>query len=737
MRGSRSVMARLAIIGGLAASPSFTVSGVSQAQPVSDCPQWNVQSDRSGLGVQALLKGIAIDARWADVPQSIRSQLQTLANERLAAFRARWGRDGLSRKESILIHCPTAEMTAALDDFYRQTLYEAVPATFAIRSLKSRALARALVRNYLGTIAAKRASLTYSIGVLPNRDWDGISLFDSVRLPDRQAFEDIKRFNASVVRDLRQIDMASLDELERDVWSRALFAARAQAVGAFSGDSFGGADMETACEIVSLNNDVLQAYRVDAGRPKIFATDDEALREVNAIYLHSTKLKWLDAGTFDAAISLALCNSPDGDVERFVGDPARNEIAKDIILLKKWWIERVAASVEARRKCTVYSADDRRDIWEAFSADQMFDNDGSSSMRTFKAKLDAYRDDKLAQYRAAARLALSRVFPDDAMLSHAQRRQVIAAIDGEKSLGLLPAHIASALDRAQGTVNGAAARAWNDAVAANVQFIGGGYGDGDAVRGADAAAIRAMSDEVENWMVAQYQKYPIDIAALFSKFQVAATVSDNSGTDIATGNVSIGVRTKRTRMEYYSLIIHELRHAVSYVWSAGAPEGWKIEPDRGPAMEGSGFAAEALVLEKFLRQTLRDDLAYSLYALQYAVRDARIIGTTDATLAKYFRAGCEAASDPDTIGYARSIAVAYGLAGDAANTAAQRAHVGTNYFQYVSGGLQMLEDIAFLQARIDPAANRSIDPFVLFACSLNNPRRDTAYVAALQACMRR
>jgi hypothetical protein len=714
------------------------LSAACNASPNPNCPenQPDPAVDSGGPGLRTLLKDTAIDTKWAEVPPSTRAQLQTFADRRLAAFRARWDGGALARKAAILINCPTADMTAAVDDFYRKGFYDVVPDTFSLRSLKSSAFATVLVRNYLGTIAAKRASLTYSIGTLPNRDWDGQSMFDSVRLPDRQAYEDIKQFNASVVRDMRRIDKTALGDVERALWERVLFTARAQAVGAFSGDSLGGADMETACEIVSLNNDVLQGYVVDKGRPKIFATDDAVLQEINAIYLHDTELKWLDVGTFKSATTLTLCNtSSDDDVKRDVGDPSRDDVAKAIILLKRWWIERVSESSGARSKCSVYSEEDRTNIWEAFSADQMFNNDETSSMRSFKAVLEAYRDDKLAHYRAAARSALDRVFPDDAILSPAERRRVYAAINQEKALGLLPAKIADALDAAQGAAGGAASRAWNAAVAAHVQYFGGDYAEGASVRAADSAAITAMAEEVKDWMATRYRGYPIDVAALLRKIRVVATASDNSGSDVATGDISIGVRTKRSRMEYYSLIIHELRHAVSYVWSTTAPEGLKIEPDRGPALEGSGVAAEALLLDTFLREMLHDDLAYALYALHYAVRDARMIATTDATLAKYFRSGCSGDNDANTIDFSRAVAKSYGLPDDAANAASLRAHAGTNYFQYITGSLQMLGDIAYLQGQIDASGGHVVDPFVLFACGLNNPRRDATYVNSLRACM--
>jgi hypothetical protein len=184
-----------------------------------------------------------------------------------------------------------------------------------------------------------------------------------------------------------------------------------------------------ACEIVALNSDVLMGYKVDNGRPKIFANDDEVLREVNAIYLHNTALKWLDVGTIASAVKLRLCTGTrDDDVEKYVGKPATNDVAKGIILLTNWWIERVSASSAAQNKCSIYSAQDRAQIWEAFTADQHSNNDSSSSMDTYKAQLDSYRNKKITEYRNTAKLALQLVFPNDAVLTSAQRPQVLGAI---------------------------------------------------------------------------------------------------------------------------------------------------------------------------------------------------------------------------------------------------------------------------------------------------------------------
>jgi hypothetical protein len=679
--------------------------------------------------VQALLKSIPLGTKWADLPVATKTQLQAHAGKRQAAFRARWAADALQQKEAILLGCPTPEMAEATDDYYRKSYDTILPATFSLKDVKNTALARALIRSYLGAFAAYRASLTYPSEKLPNRDWDGKSLFDSIRLPDRQTYEDIKEYNARVVSDLRAIDDATLDETERALKENVLFGLRARSLGGFSGDSFGGADMEVVCEVIGLHNDVVQGFKVDGGRPKIFVSDDEVLREVNASYLHSTRLKWLDLGTL-ASMNHPLCMGTDDDLKQYVGNPAAEEVAKDIILLRSWWIERVSASSEAQNKCTMYSARDRAQIWEAFSADQRSNNDGSSSMATYKSQLGGYRADKIVKYRDAAKLALQQVFPNDTILTAPQRQQVRAMIDAEAAFGLLIEKVATALDAAQGASNGAAAAAWKNAFKAHLVTIGRDYDD-------DVVTIKKMFEEVKAWVGARYVGYPIDVASQFPKFKFVVNNSGGAETSTSTGNIDFGVGSERSKMEYYSLLLHELRHAVASAWRATAPDKSKVASDTGTAVEGSGVAVEELLLAAFLKDTLKDELTYALYSVDYGIRDARFAGTTDATLQKYFRGDCSEASEPNTTDFTKKIAESYGLTGDKADTLALRAHIGTQYFQYISAGVQIVDDIKYLQQQIDPSGQNQIDPYVLFACGLNTPRRDGRYVAALKACMKR
>jgi len=702
-------------------------AAAATAAPSSSCSpsDWSPPPSAGALGVQEVLRDLPVTTRWVDLPISTRERLRELAEDRMEAFRSRWGGAAIEGKLKILLECPTPEMTSAMDEFYRVSYRSVLPETFTLKSVKNRDFARVLVEAYLGAYAIGRAGLTYPNAELPNRDWDGKSLFDSLLLPDRQTYEDWMRYFSRIASSVRKIDEASLTDVEKRLRQQVLFRARAGAVGA----------LYTACELVSADGSILMAYKADKGRPVIFGSDDEVLREVNALYLPNTAMKWMDRGTTKSAIAFSWCNGwSDEDIETYVGPIASSEVAKGIKLLKAWWIERLSSDPASDAKCTVYSADDRANIWEAFSADQQFNNDGSTTMETYRAQIVANAAGKRDRYRRMARLALDELFPNGSVLSAAQRERVNAEIEQEAAFGLLLTKVAEFLDTAQGTKDGPAARTWRDAVQRNVKRLGG-YDAHEAIRPEDEAAIRAMFEQVKAWISNRYKGYPVDVAGVFPLFQFRVTTLNNSSTSMATGNISFGIGTRRSLMEHYSLLLHETRHAVTGAWRANAPDKSKVRQDEGAVIEGSGVAVEELLLETFMRETLDDDLAVALYSLDYGIRDARLVGTTDATLQRYFRAGCSDPAEPDTVEFTKSIANRYGLTGVLGDNVALRPHAGTQYFQYISGGLQVLEDIAFLQNQIGPNIV-PLDPFVLFACNLNNPMRNPDYVSTLKACVR-
>jgi hypothetical protein len=209
--------------------------------------------------------------------------------------------------------------------------------------------------------------------------------------------------------------------------------------------------MEQACDIASLYYDILSGYEGDQGRARIFATDEDVLREVNALYLPNIQLKWLDSGTRASAFSYCAGTAQDR-IKKEIGDPAPNDVAKGMILLQNWWIERVMnIPVE---KCSIYSEQDRGRIWDAFSADQQFNNDGSSSIESYQTVLSKYTVDRAIRYHDYVRVALRQVFPNDAVLTSDERARILAIFDKRTDFGAFMKDIQLELDVAQGLTMG-------------------------------------------------------------------------------------------------------------------------------------------------------------------------------------------------------------------------------------------------------------------------------------------
>ena len=142
---------------------SLQLGSIAQAadSPETQCNPWFEPAEFGGSSVSRVLADMPLTTRWVDVPDSVRQQLKDDADNRLAAFRARWGKAALAIKQDILLRCPTLEMSEAVDDYYRKSYDTVVPQTFSLKNIRNAYFSRALARNYLGTMAAERASLTY------------------------------------------------------------------------------------------------------------------------------------------------------------------------------------------------------------------------------------------------------------------------------------------------------------------------------------------------------------------------------------------------------------------------------------------------------------------------------------------------------------------------------------------------------------------------------------------------
>jgi hypothetical protein len=397
-------------------------------------------------------------------------------------------------------------------------------------------------------------------------------------------------------------------------------------------------------------------------------------------------------------------------------------------LLWTWWAERIG---EAASPFTTYDDADRAALWDAFTAGQMVQTDVGTSLATFASEVEQFRQQKIMTYRQVALDAIALVFPDDNVLSLAQRRAVLLQIRGVEQYGRFNEAIVAALDRAQKTKGGKAARVWRAAWAKEVQMIGGRQTNGELLP-LDIAQAQQMFEAVRAWLAARYPNYPQSVPDALAKVTISFHPGANAYADLF-GGIQFGLGIRRSHLEVYSLLLHELRHAVRAATVATPPVAPDTPTDDGFASEGSGVAAEDLLRVPFLKESLGNPLAVLLYQLDFAIRDARYVATTEAVLTRYDRTTCIASRCPDSIAQAMAIAHRHGLTGPLATTLAERSHVGTQYLQYIFSGERVKN---MLQAYTQEIGTKQpIDPFTLFGCRLNNPRSDPAYVSKLKNCL--
>ncbi|CAN7704315.1 hypothetical protein LJR098_002558 [Rhizobium sp. LjRoot98] len=639
-----------------------------------------------GTIISKLLKPLPIDTRWDDLPKQTQSQLSVLAETRLSHFSSEWDASALASKEKNLLRCPTAAMNLNINRFLAR-FTSAAGASNPLSTIKNQDLGQALKKAYLAEYAAKRATLRYPRGAVENLDWDGTSPFGSIRLPERKSYADIKDYSLKVADELRGLANDDLSPTEIHFREEALYKMRAYSAGAFTGDSWGGADNDSACQLMIRNYDILGGYQLEQKRPEIYQNDDEVLLDANAIFLNNMPLKWQDVGTWNSAKKYCNVTNP-SFVAKLVGDPAVNDTAKAMILFKNWWIERIEASPDSKKKCTIYTEGDRELVWTAFSADQQFNNDQSSSLESYNEKVGEYIADRTLQFRDSASTALDLVFPDPADFSLQDRQTIKEALRQSSAFGAYKDIIPAMLEVIDANSGKSLRDKWDAAWREDVVEIGG-YQPDEQIRKEDIDKINDMFEKTKDWVAKNYNYYPNNPKNFYHGISIKVTTSSNSTTTYP-GNINIGIGTSRTLYEHYSTILHELRHAMEFARAASGQILTVYGADTGPAFEGSGIATEIINLPILANDVFSTPRSIALNRLAYAMHDARLAATSEATAARYFRSGCSEASSPNSIDYVVKLVEKYGLYNEFASNAAVRVHVNAQYLQYLWSGLDML-----------------------------------------------
>lgn len=661
-----------------------------------------------GATALSLVKDLPLDTTWAGLSPSTRAKLEAAARKTERAYERQWDERALREQVRRLEVGATPEATAAFDQYVRDVFgaFLAAPDAYAASTAMSPALRGALRKLYVVRVAAWRLNVLGYANMQP-LEVDGVTRIDQFPLPNERVIAAYQKVAADAVGELRAALAGQLSDEERALADRALFHARTHAAGS-TGFRYGSQDLLTVWGRGGWAYDLAFLRGEPGGK---FLQDDERYAEtINAYYLEP--LRHADRGTVGALPNLVeMLIDPEFVKGELGADPATNAAAKAYYLQTKWFLERAQASRDAQKACDLFTDAERAAMWEGFSADNLFNHDGASSLATFRGEAAASADQDLALYRKVLVDAV-KAFAAEKGLTAAQVAAVETAVNAEARYGAIATAAATALD-ATGAGNGAAFTA----KLSDIPSVGG-YAAGEALRPADRAVVDRVYADVKAFLASAYG---LDVAKLPATVNVKPDA--NSTVTGQDGTITFGLKTARTENWLVRVMLHEVHHS----WNSRG--GVFVE---GPAWEGAATVTEARVFPTLLTKVLtaRGEAAKAAYWLanNYANRNA-LIAKTDATVSILLRNEC---GSKDTVQFARDIGAKWGLADEAALAdVAVRAHHGTSYLQYTAGEILYT---GFLD-RLGAAVGQPLDPFQLQACGLAFAPENAATVTALKACL--
>lgn len=674
---------------------------------------------RGATPIATILAGVPAGTPWAALSPKKKRQLEHAARTYLARVRHDWGTKGLDEKEARLLDGPSPAMIENYDRIVGWFVASEVPATFKASSdVKSPALAAQLKRLYLAWCATHR-------DILPStnpefRDWDGGAVREMLVVDD-ETLDQQKAFVRDV--EAKLVTLQGLEPQDHAIRNKVLFFTRQMKRGT-TGFNLGADDLHQTGGAATRLYDFATSYRADG--TGVILKEDDLLQALNAMTFLDQK--WTNVGTVDAFQTLLGQFTDPGFLAEVGFDPKTLPVAAHYTTLAKWWGERTSALPDATRRCTVYDKADREALWDGFTATNLYDAEGKTTLESYAASYVSLASANLDGVKRIANAALDAAFPPSgADLTAAQRASVRAAIQATTKPAAMVATVTAALDAATGKPD--ASKRFSDALGA-LTVIGGSYAPGDAVSAADKAIVDAMWNDVRAFVKAHYSGYDVDTAALLPP-TVSVTTGGSSFTGTAPGqafaNVSIGIGRPWSKASLYATMLHEGKHAIDIASKA---------PIQGATWEGGGLATEVLVGDRFVAEVMASESTkLPFYALARAVDDVRLTATTDATLKVLLRKSCTA-NEPTSIDFVKGIIAGYGYdSPDTQLARSRRAHQGTQYLSYELGRVVMIDVVKFLQTEVGPGT--VVDPLLLQACNLSTAKPDAASATALKACIAR
>jgi hypothetical protein len=651
--------------------------------------------------IEQLLSRVPDGASWQDLAPNLRADFEKRASSLLVRDRQSWGLSGLQQKEDALFSTPTPAMTENIDRILSVTYASELPGGFKMsRDVGNADLKRLLIKIYL-VITDDRG---FMLNNHPDfKGWDGVPVKE-LQLLDHAHVKAMASWQRQTEDGLRKIPDEKLTPLEKALRAKSYFTTRA------------GKYFDRPAVAVNGSMDYSSLYSLPIEQ-RPFPSETALLDAYNASMF--TEFREVNMGTLDAFMFDHESEFNRAWLEK---QGMADALANDVLKLGNLFRTRTQALPEKIERCTIFSPSQRDANWDAFTARQISNADGSETMRSYAKLFEDVAAQRLATMQAIGRLTLERLFPAGSPdLSSEQRMQVADKLLHETRPAKMIETLLSALDEVTGTP--AASMKVNDAIT-KLPSVGGGYSPDQPVRDTDKTQILAMWNKIRAFIKREYSGYRVDIAALIPAEPIIVATGQSQFT--LGGQVNLSLANAWNLASFSSTLMHEVKHAIDQNSHAAV---------EGAAWEGAATSIEPQVWPIFIEEAMAEQAALLPIArLITEIDNVRFIATTDATLRIFLRESC-GNDELDTIAYAKEIVRSYGYNDDGIlRLRSRRAHRSTQYLEYNYGLAMYTELLSYLQNGV--GSTPRVDAYLLQACGMPNPKKDKAAIDDLTACIR-
>jgi hypothetical protein len=652
--------------------------------------------------IEQLLSRVPDGATWQDLTPDLRADFQRRASSFLVQDRQSWGLSGLQQKEDILFSAPTPAMTDNVDRILSVTYASELTGGFNMaRDVENTDLKRLLIRIYLA-ITDGRGFMLYNHPDF--KGWDGLPIKE-LKLLDREHVRTMAIWQRQTEDGLRKLPDEKLSPLEKALRAKSYFTTRAgkhfdrPAVG--DNGSMGYSGLYDRLPTIEQRPFPSDAALLDAYNASMF----REFREVN--------MGTLDAFMFDYESEF--------DQELLTGHGMSDALAKNVLKLGNLFRTRIQVLPEKSKRCTIFSPSQRDANWDAFTARQISNADGSETMQSYARLYEGVAAQRVATMQAVGRLTLERLFPEGSPdLTPEQRMQVTERLLRERRPAMMMDTLLSALDELTGTA--AASTKVRDAIDKQ-PAVGGDYSPGQPVRETDRTQIIDMWNKIRAFIKREYSGYRVDIASLIPAEPTIVVNGQNQFT--LGGQVTLSLGSAWNLASLSSTMMHEIKHAIDQNSHAAV---------EGAAWEGAATSIERQVWPIFIEEAMAGQgTLLPVARLKTEIDNVRITATTDATLKIFLRETCDN-EEPDTIAYAEQIVRGYGYNDDGVlQLRSRRAHRSSQYLEYDYGLAMYTDLLSYLQSGV--GSTPRVDAYLLQACGMPSPKKDNASIDNLKACI--